>query len=408
MGMKNLRVTDVLTYRGASSYFFEDLDLVRSRNLAMTDRYHVKTSHTRFPLARTPATVVGVGLRLSDNRVVWGDAVPVSFGGKSGRAEIWNAERLEQWFTESLKPWIMAQDLNHWLETERRFISDFPKIPPFLRYAVSQALISAIAMAGDELPCVLMARELGMTLSRHLIPLHGSSGSDFDGSVDRMLARGIRYLPQGQFENLEAQIGPDASALKDWIAGFKTKAARFNSQPALTLDFHGALDVICNQDTDAVARLILSLAAAASPHPLHVESPIVGATFSEHSDKLAKIRSIVRQNSPTTKIVADEWANEVGDIELLIKSGAVDGIHIKMPDTGMLSENAQAVKLCKDHGVFALLGGSCTETDTGAELSAHLALATKPDALLVKPGVGFDESYAFLTNTMARAISIMS
>jgi methylaspartate ammonia-lyase len=74
-----------------------------------------------------------------------------------------------------------------------------------------------------------------------------------------------------------------------------------------------------------------------------------------------------------------------------------------MPDTGALSECAAAVAVCKSTGVFALLGGSCTETDIGARASVHLALATQPDALLVKPGMGFDESYVAMFNEMARA-----
>ncbi len=39
-----------------------------------------------------------------------------------------------------------------------------------------------------------------------------------------------------------------------------------------------------------------------------------------------------------------------------------------------------------------------------ARMSAHLALATRPDAMLIKPGMGFDESYALMFNEMARSV----
>jgi methylaspartate ammonia-lyase len=135
-----------------------------------------------------------------------------------------------------------------------------------------------------------------------------------------------------------------------------------------------------------------------------VESPVVGKTLEDHAKRLRAIRLRVQGSSPSTKIIADEWANEVADIKFLIDQNAVDGIHIKMPDTGSLSECAEAVNICKKAKVFSLLGGSCTETDIGARASVNLAMACQPDALLVKPGMGFDESFAVMNNEMARAL----
>jgi methylaspartate ammonia-lyase len=219
-----------------------------------------------------------------------------------------------------------------------------------------------------------------------------------------MLARRLSYLPQGQIENLESQIGPGGVNLLKWIDGFKQRAARFNYQPTLTLDFHGALEMVFDQNDDAIADFIALMSQKAAPHPLHVESPIVGKTLQAHAKRLAAIRAKVHAASPTTKIIADEWANEVSDIQYLMTQKAVDGIHIKMPDTGTLSECAEAVRICKQSKIFSLLGGSCTETDIGARASIHLALACSPNALLVKPGMGFDESYAQMYNEMARAL----
>ena len=298
----------------------------------------------------------------------------------------------------------MGRPLTQWLETEGAFLQEFPDAPAFVRYAVSQAVVGGVSFATNEVPFKMMARELKLPIINKMIPLHGSSGADWGGAVDRMLARNIPFLPQGQFENIAEQIGANGEHLLTWIRHFKTRANKFSYVPTLTLDFHGALDTAFNHDLTLISTFIATMAKEALPHRLHVESPIVGKTLDDHATRFAEIRKQLTSKAPDTRIIADEWANEVSDIDLLIRTKAVDGIHIKMPDTGSLSECAKAVSMCKNNSIFSLLGGSCTETDIGARMSAHLALATRPDALLVKPGMGFDESHSLLFNEMARSI----
>jgi methylaspartate ammonia-lyase len=397
------KVIDVITYHGWGGYFFEDLEKIRSEQIAPENRYHMVTDHGRYPFVRSPAPVVGIGLKMANGHTFWGDAVAVSFGGKSGRAGPSTPALLDSWIRKEVAPWFIGRTVNKWLATEESFRTEFPNAPAFVRYAVSQAVVGGVSFSANELPFKIMARELDLPIITEKIPLHGSSGSDWDAGVDRMLARNIPFLPQGQFENIDKQIGVDGENLLAWIRHFKSRASNFSYVPTLTLDFHGALDTTFNHNLPRIASFIASMAKLAAPHSLHIESPIVGTSLADHATRLAEIRRNLKATSPDTKIIADEWANEVSDIDFLIKNEAVDGIHIKMPDTGSLSECAKAVALCREKQIFCLLGGSCTETDIGARMSAHLALATRPDALLVKPGMGFDESHALLFNEMARS-----
>jgi methylaspartate ammonia-lyase len=402
---KSQRVVEVITYRGLGGYYFEDLEHVRAHRTPVSERYHTATTHQRFPYVRTPAPVIGVGLKIEDGRIFFGDSVAVSFSGKSGRAIAGSQEDLESWFKNDFSSWIKTQEISSWIDLERNFINKFPATPAFVRYAVSQALVGASSAIHNQPPAVLMARELGRPLAKSPIPSHGSSGADFGATVDRMLARRIPFLPQGQFEDLDAQIGSNGKQLVVWIREFVNRAKRFNYQPTLTLDFHGALGVLCENDSRKVAQLIATLCDAAKPLNLHVESPIVGLDLADHATKLARLRQDLAMLGTKVAIIADEWANENSDIAHLITSRSVDGIHIKCPDTGTLSECAVAIDACRSQGIFVILGGSCTETDISARLSAHLAMATQPDALLIKPGMGFDEAYAMLTNEMARILA---
>ena len=90
------------------------------------------------------------------------------------------------------------------------------------------------------------------------------------------------------------------------------------------------------------------------------------------------------------------------------REGAAHMIQIKTPDLGSLTNTVDAVMLCREAGVKAYLGGSCTETDVSARASAHVALATGPYQMLAKPGMGFDEGYMIVRNEIERTRALLS
>lgn len=403
-----IRISKVLTSTSWGSYYFEDITQIRRDLIPVSDRYHTVTTHGSYPRVRTPAPAVSVGLQMTDGTVVWGDCVPVSFSGKSGRAVPKDSQALAEWFESDLGAWFPGRSATSWLALETAFLKDYADIPAFIRYGVSQAMVAATAAATKKPLWQIFSEELQLNMPDARIPLHGSCGGDWGETVDSMLARGLKFLPQGQFEFLEDQIGSDGKKLVAWIQGFKARAARFGYTPTVTLDFHGALDDLCDSNLVRIADMIQSFIEAAAPHSCHIESPILAADFATFKKRISELKQILIDRgfkAPSFRLVADEWANTVQDMKELAAAKAVDGIHIKMPDTGALSECAAAVRILREAGTFALLGGSCTETMSGAKCTAHLALVTRPDAVLVKPGMGFDESFAFLDGEMAKALA---
>jgi methylaspartate ammonia-lyase len=107
----------------------------------------------------------------------------------------------------------------------------------------------------------------------------------------------------------------------------------------------------------------------------------------------------------TVHLVADEWANTLADIHAFVEAGAADMIQIKMPDLGSVHNSVEAVLACRANGVGAFLGGSYVETDLSARVSAHVALATRPDIIMAKPGMGVDEAISLVHNEMARTLA---
>ena len=80
-------------------------------------------------------------------------------------------------------------------------------------------------------------------------------------------------------------------------------------------------------------------------------------------------------------------------------------IQIKMPDLGSIHNTIEAVLACKEAEIGVLLGGSYTETEISARASVHVALATQPDLIMAKPGVGTDEAISLVQNEMARTLA---
>ena len=83
-------------------------------------------------------------------------------------------------------------------------------------------------------------------------------------------------------------------------------------------------------------------------------------------------------------------------------------IQIKTPDLGGINNSIEAVLYCKQQGVGAYLGGTCNETDCSARICAHIALATQPDQMLAKPGMGVDEGLMIVRNEMTRALACLA
>lgn len=52
-------------------------------------------------------------------------------------------------------------------------------------------------------------------------------------------------------------------------------------------------------------------------------------------------------------------------------------------------------------------GGPCNETDAGGRTAVHVALATRPDQMLAKPGMGVDEGYMIVHNEMKRTLELL-
>jgi methylaspartate ammonia-lyase len=108
------------------------------------------------------------------------------------------------------------------------------------------------------------------------------------------------------------------------------------------------------------------------------------------------------------RIAVDEWCNTFEDIERFVGRRAADLIHVKTPDLGGIDRAIEALLLIREHGMAAYCGGTCTETDRSAQITAHVAMACGAGQVLAKPGMGVDEGLMIVGNEMARVAALVA
>ena len=305
---------------------------------------------------------------------------------------------------------------------------------PAVRYGVSQALLAAVALARGVTLAEVIADEWGLPRPAAAVPIHAQSGSERYAGADKMIVRRIASLPHGLVDNIPEQVGDDGLKLTRyvrWLADRIRALAGEDYRPTIHLDLHGALGQLFGDNLGRILGALGSLETAADPYPLRVESPVIMASRAEQIATLKRLREYVRFRQMRTALVADEWANTLDDIRAFIAAGAADMIQIKMPDLGGVQDSIEAVLACKAAGpatspfdgpldelgrglrtrlrtgVGAFLGGSCAETDLSARVAVHVALATRPDIIMARPGMGVDEAISITQNEMARALAEM-
>jgi methylaspartate ammonia-lyase len=175
-------------------------------------------------------------------------------------------------------------------------------------------------------------------------------------------------------------------------------------EPTLHIDVYGLAGRQLGTAVGPLVRFCARMAEAAAPLRLQLESPLYGATTAETIERLAALRAALGEAGVGVALVADEFCNTAADVRAFAESGACDMIQLKTPDMGAPTAVIDAALACRAAGLGIFIGGSCTETDGSARVSAHLGLALGADQVLAKPGMGVDEGVAIVRNEMARAL----
>ena len=217
-------------------------------------------------------------------------------------------------------------------------------------------------------------------------------GENRRDGVDRMVLRRVDELPHGLINNAEQLVGSRGELLAAYVRWVRDRVLDLRDsasyEPVLHFDVYGTVgDVFAT--VPELARYLLELAELAAPLRLRIEQPITAGSRAEQIELMAQLRAAL---GGAVELVADEWCNTLDDVDAFIAAGAADMVQVKTPDLGSADAAIRALIACKQAGVLAYCGGSCTDTERAGQVFAGVAMGTDADLLLARPGMGVDEA----------------
>ncbi|UVO30433.1 methylaspartate ammonia-lyase [Bradyrhizobium arachidis] len=404
-------IKDVILAPGNGSFFYDDQAAIRAGQ-AQDGFLYVGTPLTAgFTSIRMPAHSLSIGLVLSDNMVVWGDMMSVQYSGAGGRDPVFQVEVIEALTRFIVMPRLLVADASNFLNASRDVLAyhENRRLPLAIEYGVSQALLRAAAHYARTTLAEVICSEFSLPLPERPIPIYAQSGDSRELNVDKMILKSVDILPHGLINSRE-KFGPSGETFRKfvrWVAKRTREIGKPGYHPVLHFDVYGWIGLEIGMQAEEIADFIARLADDVPGYRLHIECPADFGSTEMQLEEYAKIVALLDARGTEARIVVDEQCNTLEDIELFAKARAAHLIQIKMPDVGSIADSAKAVLVCKENGVGAYIGGSCTETDLSARAAVNIAVATQADMILAKPGMGVDEGISIVGNEQSRLLATL-
>jgi len=412
MSAKGRMITDVLTAPIAGAYYYEDLAALQWAPKPVSERYLAQPISPGFKAVRQVAEGVSVGLVLDGEKIVWGDCIAVCYSSKAGREPVFRAESAMDTIKKMAAPVLRGKRVGAFrdmvAEIEELREKNGEPLHKAIQYGLSQALLSSVAKNEGLTMAEVVAQEYDLPTPSKPVPVHAQSGHDLYDGADKMITRRVDSLPHMLVDDIEGQLGDGGVKLIQYIQWLRERIDELGDdgyQPTIHLDMHGGLGIVFSQQMGKILGFLYSLANAAKPYAIRIEDPVSMTSREEQIKAMAQLMGYAQRRKVGVQIVADEWANTLEDIEAFCDAQAADMIQIKMPDLGGIQNSIEAVLRCKESGVGTFLGGSCAETINSAKISVQIALATQPEIVMAKPGMGIDEAVILTQNEMVRTLA---
>lgn len=407
-----MRIEKALAVPARGGFFNDDLAVIRAGAKRDGFTYDGSPRTPGFSMIRQPSEAASIILLLDNGQSVAGDALSVQYSGTGGRqGPFRHAQQLP--LLASVCQWLEGQTIDDFMGMcERLEKQAFPEglNRTAAAYAVSQALLQAVAFNEKKTPAEVLAGVLGVQVSETPIAINVQCGDDLRNNVDKAVLKRADVLPHGLINSIDTKLGKRGEILAEYVTWIVERIRKFGGgdyNPELHIDVYGLIGDIFEQDVERIADYIADLGKRSWPHDFCLETPVLMDSRQGQIDKFAAIRRALAKRDSKVKIIVDEWANDLDDIRAFVRSGATDMINVKSPDLGAVGNAGRAVLECWAGGVRPILGGSCVDTDQSARIMAHVALATKPAWVLARPGMGIDEGLQIVANEMTRTLAII-
>lgn len=409
-----MKIAKLICAPGRTGFFFDDQRAIKSGAVMDGSAYFGEPKTPGFKSVRQAGESISVMLLLEDGQLAWGDCAAVQYSGAGGRDPLFLAKDFIPVIEKYVGPVLVGTEANSFRALSQAIEDirvDGRPLHTAIRYGVTQAILDAVAKSKKKLMCEVVAEEYGTMLTKEPIPIFTQSGDSRRDNADKMILKGAQVLPHALINNVKTKLGEDGGLLLEYVAWLRERILKLRTDesysPVLHIDVYGTIgQVFGNDNYTAMADYLAKLAEAAKPFLLRIEGPMDVDDREKQMLALKALTALADERGIPVQIVADEWCNTLEDIKYFADNRAGHMIQIKTPDLGGVNNTAEAVLYCKQKGVGAYQGGTCNETDRSAQVCVHIAMATKPDQILAKPGMGVDEGYMIVYNEMQRILAL--
>ena len=410
-----MKILDVVCSQGRTGFYFDDQRAIK-KGAGHDGVFYVGEPVTEgFTAVRQAGESISVMLILEDGQIAYGNCAAVQYSGAGGRDPLFLAKDFIPLIDKYIKPQLVGKEADNFrqLAADMEAITiDGKRLHTAIRYGVSQALLDAVAKATGRLMCEVVADEYGCTVSDKPVPIFTQSGDDRYDNSDKMIIKGAQVLPHALINNVHDKLGEHGEKLAEYVTWLRNRILEHRQNPdyapVLHIDCYGTIgQVFGNNNYKDMADYIEELGRLAKPFHLRIEGPMdCDCDRETQIEALAGLTAELDKRGCDVELVADEWCNTLEDIKLFADAKAGHMVQIKTPDLGGVNNTIEAVLYCKQKGIGAYQGGTCNETDRSAQVCVNCAMATQPDQILAKPGMGVDEGYMIVYNEMQRILAL--
>ena len=409
-----MKITNVVCAPGRTGFYFDDQKAIKSGAVSDGNAYLGEPVTPGFTSIRMPGESISVLIVLEDGQVAWGDCAAVQYSGAGGRDPLFLAKDFIPVIDQYIKPALVGKEADSFRDLTKMMEAievEGKKLHTAIRYGVSQAILDAVAKSKHKMMAEVVAEEYGCTVSDEPIPVFTQSGDDRYNNADKMILKGAPILPHALINNVDTKLGRDGSILKEYVCWLRDRILKLRTSedymPIFHIDVYGTIGQAFGDDNFvAQADYLAELEEAAKPFHLRIEGPMDAGDREKQMLCLKGLREEVDKRGINVELVADEWCNTLEDVIYFCDNKAGHMAQIKTPDLGGVNNTIEAVLYCKERGFGAYQGGTCNETDRSCQVCVNCAMATKPDQILAKPGMGVDEGFMIVYNEMNRIIAL--
>ncbi|MCY7374231.1 MAG: methylaspartate ammonia-lyase [Spirochaetaceae bacterium] len=409
-----MRIARVLAVPVRGGFFTDDQAAIRDGRRRDGFTYDGAPVTAGFVAVRQPAEAVSVLLELEDGQIAHGDCASVQYAGAGGRDPLFSALEGAATIERAVAAALAGRELASFRDLAEELDALHDRGRPLhsaLRYGVTQAALDAVARARGVTMAEVVRDDYHTGVELRAVGVFAQCGDDRYDNVDKMVLKGADALPHGLINNVAEKVGPDGELLLDYVRWVRERVFRLRRdpsyQPLVHLDVYGTLGHAFGGDIERLAEYLARLAAAAAPLQLRVEHPLDAGSRDAQVAAMAALRRTLAARRVPVQLAVDEWCNTAADVAVFVAAGAADVVHVKVPDLGGLNNTIESLLLVRRAGLRAYCGGSATETDRSAQVTAHVAMACAADQVLAKPGMGVDEGMMVVGNEMARVEALV-